>query len=312
MPLSGHSSDLSLADLVQANIYGRNTCRVMVATQEGQGVFYISDGAIVDATYGDLVGIDAFCALVTSDNTHFRVDSGLRSPARTINADWQGLLLDAMRMRDEGRLPKPHWVSASPISAPPTPQIPPATGTRQTSAAEPSLPTGTEALRDASSAVRRVHTQPRTGATGSAPRRSRAGVFIAVPVIIAALVMGGYLTLGRHTGEAQETATPADPGAIQTVEASELRRTGDAQPKLLSGQPPRSPNTSLAVAPTVVCRILVDEKGNVTEARIFRSRLELASFEDAAIEAVKKYRFAPGTRAGRPVRVWINWPVSFQ
>jgi protein TonB len=61
-----------------------------------------------------------------------------------------------------------------------------------------------------------------------------------------------------------------------------------------------------------VCRILVDEHGAVREARIFRSRLDLEIYENAALAAVRTWRFAPGRKGGRPVRTWINYPVSFQ
>ena len=290
MPLSGQTSDLSLADLVQANVYGRNTCRVLVATAQGHGVFFLSDGAIVDARFGNLEGRDAFVALVNADDAHFRVDSGIRCPARTIHEDWQKLLMDAARLRDEGRVPKP--LGTDPYE------------------------TGVSSM--AGVRARRLSEAPPLTDSGARPQTTRAGpepmdrrgtaLFVAVPVLVAAVVAVAYLAVGRRTSEATGVAS----GPVETIEVTALVEAGDAAPQLLQGQPPRAPNTSLAVSPTVVCRILVDENGLVTDAKIFRSRLDLASFEETALEAVKSYRFKPGLHAGRPVRVWVNWPVSFQ
>ena len=58
--------------------------------------------------------------------------------------------------------------------------------------------------------------------------------------------------------------------------------------------------------------ILIGEDGVVKEASVFRSRLDLARFEEAAISAIKAYRFRPGRRAGRAIPVWTNFPVSFR
>jgi len=98
----------------------------------------------------------------------------------------------------------------------------------------------------------------------------------------------------------------------RNFQADHLHPSAAVQPQLLEGPAPASPDPGLAIRPTVTCRILVDEAGTVREARIFRSRLDLARFEDVAIDAVKKYRFTPGKKAGNPAAVWINWPVSFK
>ncbi len=50
----------------------------------------------------------------------------------------------------------------------------------------------------------------------------------------------------------------------------------------------------------------------MADAKIYRSRLDLGAFEDAALDAVRRYRFSPGRLAGEPVAVWISWPVSFR
>jgi len=324
MPLSGHSSDLSLADLVQANIYGRNTCRVLVATPQGHGVFFLSDGAIVDARFGDLAGSEAFCALVNAENAHFRVDSGIRCPSQTIHEDWQKLLLDAMRLKDEGKVPKPQGLvpprngrQAGPTALDRVGSGSPSAGGRDVllsfaDSAAPPGPVNAGPGRDAQRTAVPAGSREQATEAGAQRRRRGSPLVILVPVLAVAIAVVAYLTAGHRTGEGLEPSKAPASGSVETVEVTALTGQGDVPPQFLAGQTPRSPNSALAVAPTVVCRILVDEKGTVADAKIFRSRLDLASFEDAALEAVRSYRFNPGLRAGRPVRVWVNWPVSFQ
>jgi phosphate binding protein len=107
------------------------------------------------------------------------------------------------------------------------------------------------------------------------------------------------------------TPKPRTSAVRAPVDAARLTGPGDAPPALRSAAPPEKPAVDLALAPTVVLRLLVDETGAVREARVYRSRLELAAFEDAAIEAARGFRFEPARQAGQPVAAWINWPVSF-
>lgn len=81
---------------------------------------------------------------------------------------------------------------------------------------------------------------------------------------------------------------------------------------LPEGTPPTSPLPDLAVRPTIVCRILIGTEGQVLEARVYQSRLDLAPFEETVWAAVRTYRFRPASRNAAPVRVWVNWPVSFE
>ncbi len=131
---------------------------------------------------------------------------------------------------------------------------------------------------------------------------------------------GAMLALGLAGLAVLRTPQTAMAGAGQldsaatsegAIEASELTGPGDRPPQLLAGSPPPAPSQDLALLPTVVCRLRIDASGRVAEAKVFRSRVELAAFEEAALQAVASYRFQPGQRAGRLVEVWINWPLSF-
>jgi eukaryotic-like serine/threonine-protein kinase len=118
----------------------------------------------------------------------------------------------------------------------------------------------------------------------------------------------------RPTPAATTTAaaiTAVPPVAEVPLEAAALDGPGDAPPQLAESAPPSPPAQALPLSPTIVCRLLVGRDGAVHKAQIFRSRLELAQYEDAALAAVQRYRFVPARKAGQPVAVWIDWPVQF-
>jgi TonB family protein len=95
------------------------------------------------------------------------------------------------------------------------------------------------------------------------------------------------------------------------LESSQLTGRGDEPPQLLAGPLPKAPAQALPLSPTIVCRLLIDTRGAVVKGSVFRSRLDLTEYEDAALAAVQRWQFKPALRAGRPVAAWINWPVRF-
>jgi protein TonB len=315
----------SLTDIIQANAIGSNTCRILVTTPPGRGVIFIADGEVVDAAYGDFTGEDAFHALINAEVSRTQVSTGLRTPNRRITSGWQALITRAMTLRFDGRLPVPSFpddrgeteativLSRNPAPSPRPEPI--AVETAKTAPAPRPEPTAVQTVKAAPKA------RPRPAATAPsapAPRRSPAVPIAAGLLLILAAAGGTWLVRGGHPSSAASPAAAtavASSGALPplaAIEATELKRAGDALPTLLSGDAPRSPNPESALVPTIVCRLLVAEDGSVREASIFQSRLDQASFENAALATVKTYRFHPGRRAGKPVAVWINWPVSFQ
>ncbi len=59
----------------------------------------------------------------------------------------------------------------------------------------------------------------------------------------------------------------------------------------------------------VVMLIHIGKDGKVSETKIVRSIPEL---DDAAIATVKKIRFKPAEYKGKPVAVWVRFPVNFK
>ncbi len=283
MSLSASHHELSLSDLIQIGAANRRTFRARVRGTSARGELYLGAGEIVHATYGSLVGADAIYAMLGDPDFAYEVESGVLASVRTIHASWQHLLLEAARRQDEGSLPRPITL--------------------------PSLPTLPPAPVDAYSTVRRI-------------------AYLVIGAALAGTVMLTlWLTLGRHrapqaaaaapraraaqAGAAGAHAAPAKLDPATAIDAATLTGPDDVPPAYVSGPAPRAPGADLALMPTIVLRMLVDVDGRVADARVYRSRLDLAAFEDAARAIAPELRFQPGRRAGEAVAAWVNWPVSF-
>jgi TonB family protein len=291
MKLAGDLAEFSLADLVQvAGIAGR-TCCVRVLAADGNGTLYLQSGEVVSAVFENLTGFDAFAALVAARAGHFQVENGAVPEQRNMQGNVQKLLLEANTRIESGDVPK---ALRRPLPAP----LPQAAATAATAA-----PAATGASRPASAAGRRL--------------------WIGVAAALLLVAAASWLAFVRHDatsgtgnapggGPAAGASTAPAPAARPAVEATQLTGPRDAPPTLISGPPPAAPDPTATLKPTIVCRVLIGADGRVADVKVYRSRLDLAAFEDAAVDAVRKYRFTPGRQAGAPVPVWINWPVTFR
>ena len=72
--------------------------------------------------------------------------------------------------------------------------------------------------------------------------------------------------------------------------------------------PPRA--RAEEVESDVALEIVVDTQGRVVEARVLTPAGY--GFDDAALSAIRKYRFSPAQREGQPVRVRMRWSVQFR
>jgi hypothetical protein len=105
--VSGTLSEMSMPDIVQILWHGRKTCALHLDTGELQGEVHFVAGEIVNAIWGDASGETAFYRMLTiGEEGRFRVDPTFTPPAtRTIQASPEALLLEGMRLLDEGAVP---------------------------------------------------------------------------------------------------------------------------------------------------------------------------------------------------------------
>jgi protein TonB len=113
---------------------------------------------------------------------------------------------------------------------------------------------------------------------------------------------GGTVTggLAKSTGNAtEETETYAEAGV-------------SSRARLLEGTPPEYPPAARAAAveADLPLEIVVDAGGTVVDARL----LKHAGYglDEAALRAVRGYRFIPAQRAGHGVSVRMRWVVDFR
>ncbi len=64
------------------------------------------------------------------------------------------------------------------------------------------------------------------------------------------------------------------------------------------------------VSGTVALRLVVDESGNADSIEVAKSLDQ--GLDQKAVESVRQWRFAPGTKDGKPVRVIATVEVNFR
>jgi hypothetical protein len=106
MALTGELNDLSLAELIEFFCNQRKTGRLKVIYPLGAGYFYLKNGSVVHAHFGDLRGIDAVFFALTQPNASFKFSPAVEPPEQTINQPWTSVVLEGLRRMDEGVMPR--------------------------------------------------------------------------------------------------------------------------------------------------------------------------------------------------------------
>lgn len=188
------------------------------------------------------------------------------------------------------------FVAEAPIPSPPPPPPPPAV--RPARAAQPSKPVSTTGPTFVAPAEVPVGIQPESGID---PFDGEGGVVGGVEGGIPGGVLGGVLG-----GMVTEVMPPAPPPPVQP-----RRVGGDLQaPALIRRVEPEYPPVAVAakVTGTVILEATVNEAGAVTDVKVLRSILLL---DQAAIKAVKQWRYQPLELNGQPVPFILVVTLSF-
>jgi protein TonB len=85
-------------------------------------------------------------------------------------------------------------------------------------------------------------------------------------------------------------------------------------PTIIKEEKPIYPEVALLTnrEATVWVKALVDKEGKVREARIAKSSGMNVGFDEAALEAAYKNFYKPAIQNGRPVAIWVTYPVEFK
>jgi protein TonB len=108
---------------------------------------------------------------------------------------------------------------------------------------------------------------------------------------------------------------PADTPAADRSSPGSVASEGadvDELPQIVSNPAPRYPAEALmtGIQGVVVLRVAIGADGRVVSTRVHRTS-GMASLDEAALEAVRRWRFVPARRRGVPVAREVAVPVRF-
>jgi TonB family protein len=142
--------------------------------------------------------------------------------------------------------------------------------------------------------------------------------------LLSLIVLATWLLLLSVHGGAQTNNTQSDssstistsPAAVPSDDPAfasfQPVTKGIKPPKTTSAPDPKFPDLPADAEPrgTVVMLIGVNTKGHVEAVRVLRS--DETAFEKTAVATVKKWKFKPAQKDGRPVPVQITVEMKFQ
>ncbi len=84
-------------------------------------------------------------------------------------------------------------------------------------------------------------------------------------------------------------------------------------PEMISAAQPEYPRIAKTTQTEgeVTVQVLVDEKGEPLDVRVYKDSGRNVGFEEAAVKAAWNCRFSPGIQNGRPVKVWVVFKIEF-
>ena len=101
MPLSGNIKEMSLANLIQVNCQEMRSARIVVTHGDQTGEVYLSDGQVVHAALGNMIGREAVYEMLSWDDGAFVFDREVHTADKTITTHWNELILEGMMQATE-------------------------------------------------------------------------------------------------------------------------------------------------------------------------------------------------------------------
>jgi CheY-like chemotaxis protein len=109
---------VGMHDVIQMECLGRNSSILEIHNQQLRGRVYIEDGRIIHAQAGDAAGESAFYQLLAIPSGEFQLHPFELPARRTIEGQWEFLLMEAARMRDESAAAQPPATGPAPQPEP--------------------------------------------------------------------------------------------------------------------------------------------------------------------------------------------------
>lgn len=92
---------VGLTDIIQMECLSRHSVILFVSTEAGHGEVFIKDGNIIHAQSGELTGEAAFNHVLGMKGGEFDLRPFAEPPSRTVEGQWEFLLMEAARQADE-------------------------------------------------------------------------------------------------------------------------------------------------------------------------------------------------------------------
>jgi two-component system, chemotaxis family, protein-glutamate methylesterase/glutaminase len=99
----GRLVGMRLEDVIQMFCYRKDSTMLSVTNGEMLGAIYVHDGGIIHAECDSMIGVEAFYEILGWDSGEFLSQIALTVPEKTVFMDWQSLLMEGMRQKDEIR-----------------------------------------------------------------------------------------------------------------------------------------------------------------------------------------------------------------
>jgi CheY-like chemotaxis protein len=93
---------VGLPDVIQMECLGRNSSVLEIRYEQVHGRIFIEDGSIIHAHGDGLTGEPALQRLLALPGGSFELSPFTAPPERSIEGQWESLLMEAARVRDEG------------------------------------------------------------------------------------------------------------------------------------------------------------------------------------------------------------------
>jgi hypothetical protein len=92
---------VGLQDVIQMECLSRNSSILEISARKETGRIFIKDGAVIHAEIGSRTGEMAFNYLLALKGGEFKLRTFTEPESRTIEGQWEFLLMEAARLRDE-------------------------------------------------------------------------------------------------------------------------------------------------------------------------------------------------------------------
>jgi hypothetical protein len=288
----------------------------------------LKNGAVVDARFGDLRGIDAVFYALTQPNASFKFSPAFEAPEQTINQPWTSVVLEGLRRMDEGVTPRTPSVIKSDEEHESDREQTALAAAATVSKPSAAQPKGVESASNDDVKAFGVLLSGSDSESFSRRRWTPAFVVAAVVVIIAAVgIPWGWYTHKRSVQMSSEAnaatpqtplamATPAEsqvetptpqnepsPNAYSETELAKRQREARAREraKALEQTAAANADASKTVTPAsnkkAVVTVTYDENGRVTAA---------SGGDATALRIARQKRFPPGKPGSATVTIPIN------